>query len=122
MNMKIKALCIALLITVTAPWAPGANLESGFKDPPTEFRPRVWYDWLNGNINKAGVRKDLEDMKRVGIGGLQLRDVNPKYPNGPVRYGTDQWYDCLKYTIQTCSKLGLDFGMNNTPGWSGSGG
>lgn len=130
--MNGKLILVGFVACLTALARPGAaaepadgsttSLESGFHAPPTEARPRVWWDWLNGNVNKAGIRADLEDMKRVGIGGLQLRDINPKFPAGPVRYGTDQWFDCLHYAIATCAELGLDFGMHNTPGWSGSGG
>src|SRR3954471_16596819 len=113
----------AVLACCITPLARAAtDLETGFKNPPTEFRARVWWDWLNGAVNKKAIRADLEDMKRTGVGGLQLRVINPKFPPGPVRYGSDAYYDCLKYTIDTCGELGLDFGMHNTPGWSGSGG
>lgn len=133
MNAKLllKSLALAAAaIVAAAPLAPAAraaeppraDLEAGFRNPPTEYRARVWWDWLNGAVDKKAIRADLEDMKRTGVGGLQLRVINPKFPAGPVRYGTDAYYDALKYTIDTCGELGLDFGMHNTPGWSGSGG
>jgi len=33
-------------------------------------QPRVWWHWMNGNITKEGIRKDLEWMHRAGIGGF----------------------------------------------------
>ncbi|MBA4355295.1 MAG: hypothetical protein C0409_11445, partial [Novosphingobium sp.] len=46
-----------------APAAP--TLEQQFQDPPMEARPRVWWHWMNGNITKDGIAKDLAWMKRV---------------------------------------------------------
>ena len=35
----------------------------------------MWWHWMNGNITKDGIRKDLEWMKRVGIGGFHHFDA-----------------------------------------------
>lgn len=51
-------------------------LEEQFQDPPNSARPRVWWHWMNGNITKDGIAKDLAWMKRVGIGGAQNFDAN----------------------------------------------
>ena len=99
-----------------------ADLEAGFVTPPQDDRPRVWWDWMNGSLTKEGIKADLEDMKTMGIGGFHVRQVDPKFPKGPIIYGTDAWYDYFHYAMQTSADLGLQFGMNNSPGWSGSGG
>lgn len=45
--------------------APAAStLDQQFQDPPMEARPRVWWHWMNGNITKDGIAKDLAWMKR----------------------------------------------------------
>jgi hypothetical protein len=56
------------------------DLKEGFVNPPNEARPRVWWHWLNGNITWDGIKKDLDWMQRVGIGGLQNFDVNFAVP------------------------------------------
>jgi len=53
----------------------GDSLEKGFVDPPNAARPRVWWHWTGGNITKEGITKDLEWMKRAGIGGAQMADI-----------------------------------------------
>lgn len=98
------------------------NLENGFLEPPQQARPLVWWDWLNGSVTKAGIKADLKDMKRAGIGGVQLFDLELYMPEGPVRYGTDQWHEYVQYAIQTADSLGLEFHIMNCPGWSASGG
>ena len=51
------------------------DLEAGFQDPPASAKPRVWWHWMNGNITQEGIRKDLEWMDRIGIGGFQNFDA-----------------------------------------------
>jgi hypothetical protein len=52
------------------------SLRASFANPPGEARPRVWWHWMNGNVTQDGIKKDLDWMKRVGIGGLQNFDAN----------------------------------------------
>jgi hypothetical protein len=56
--------------------APGDAMEQGFKSPPDSARPRTWWHWTGSNITREGITKDLEWMKRAGIGGFQLADVS----------------------------------------------
>ena len=52
------------------------SLYNAFVQPPNQAKPRVWWHWMNGNITKNGIQKDLEWMQRVGIGGFQNFDAN----------------------------------------------
>jgi len=97
-------------------------LEAGFADPPVTARPLGWWHWINGNVTKEGISADLEAAKRTGMGGVQMFDVEIYLPPGPVRYGTDNWYDHVRFAMQKASDLGLEFHVMNTPGWSASGG
>jgi len=63
------------LLALVGAQDPGDALEQGFKNPPDSAKPRTWWHWTNGNITKEGIGKDLEWMKRSGIGGMQLADV-----------------------------------------------
>lgn len=98
------------------------SLEEGFAQPPAEARPLTWWHWINGNVTQEGIRADLEDMKRVGIGGAQMLDVSIYLPPGPVRYGSEAWHEQVQYAIRTADELGLELDLMNAPGWSGSGG
>ncbi|MCH5598404.1 glycosyl hydrolase [Niabella ginsengisoli] len=97
--------------------------ESVFQDPALNiYKPLTWWHWINGNVTKDGIRKDLLDMKHKGIGGVQMFDTHMYLPPGPVRYGSDKWYAHVRFAIKICDSLGLEFYMSNSPGWSGSGG
>ena len=39
--------------------AASDTLAAGFAEPPSSARPRVWWHWMNGNVTKEGIRKDL---------------------------------------------------------------
>lgn len=106
----------------TASASPGADLEAGFDNPPLEARPLGWWHWINGNVTKEGIRADLENMQQIGMGGVQVLDVEIYMPEGPVRYGTDNWHEHIQYAIETAHELGLELHMGNAPGWSASGG
>src|SRR5688572_10571430 len=84
--------------------AEAGRLEAGFVDPPREARPLGWWHWINGNVTKAGIRADLEAAKRAGMGGVQMFDVEIYMPPGPVRYGTDRWFDHVRYAMETAQE------------------
>ena len=114
------ALVVAAIGALRA--APADSLAAGFAAPPPAARPLVWWHWVNGNVTKHGIEADLADMKRVGIAGVQMFDVSIYLPAGPVRYGTELWHEHVQHAIATAEKLGLEFYLMNTPGWSASGG
>ncbi|OAM91813.1 glycosyl hydrolase [Termitidicoccus mucosus] len=108
--------------SLSALFSASADLESGFASPPLSARPLGWWHWANGNVTKEGIDADLEAMKRAGMGGVQMFDVEIYMPPGPVRYGTENWFDHVTHAIRKADALGLEFHLMNTPGWSASGG
>ncbi|MBI5768086.1 MAG: hypothetical protein HZA93_09840 [Verrucomicrobia bacterium] len=111
-----------LVLAAVTPATAADTLEAGFAAPPPAARPLVWWHWINGNVTKHGIEADLADMKRVGIAGVQMFDASIYLPPGPVRYGTDTWHEHVQHAIATADRLGLEFHLMNTPGWSASGG
>ena len=51
-------------------------LKDGFENPPSHVRPQIWWHWMNGNITKDGIRKDIEWFKRIGLGGFHVFDAS----------------------------------------------
>ena len=98
------------------------SLEKGFINPPDSAKPWVYWFWLNGNLSKDGVTADLEAMKRAGIGGALIMEVDAGTPKGAYLFGSPEWRDLFKFMLQEASRLGLKVNMNNDAGWCGSGG
>ncbi len=105
--------------------ATGDALYQGFVAPPPAARPRVWWHWMNGNVTKEGIRRDLEWMKRVGLGGFQNFDASlfgDTVVDKRVAYMTPEWKDAFRYAIELADRLGLETAIAGSPGWSESGG
>ncbi|HEY0865794.1 MAG TPA: glycosyl hydrolase [Fimbriimonas sp.] len=98
------------------------DLRSGFVDPPSSSRPWVYWFWLNGNVNRAGVTADLEAMRRTGIGGVLIMETDQGEPLGPVPFAGDEWRALFRHVVNDGSRLGIQVNMNNDAGWCGSGG
>lgn len=101
------------------------TLQSEFQNPPNAARPRVWWHWMNGNISKTGIRKDLEWMQRVGIGGFQNFDANlftPLVVPKKVEFMKPDWKDAFKFTTELADNMGLEMAIAGSPGWSVTGG
>jgi hypothetical protein len=123
--MKIKLLIamLALCIMACAAPVPVANdLASGFVRPPDSARPWVYWFWLNSNITREGITADLEAMKRVGIGGVLIMEVDQGAPVGPAAFMGAEWRELFKFAVAEAGRLGLEVNMNDDAGWNGSGG
>ena len=105
--------------------ADEAALEAGFRNPPESARPRVWWHWLSGNVAKPGITLDMEWMKAMGIGGLQMFDGDmgaPQIVAHRVAALSPEWLDDVRFAAAEADRLGLEFGMAAAPGWSETGG
>ncbi len=98
------------------------DLERGFRTPPASARPWVYWFWLNGNISSNGITADLEAMKRVGIGGVLIMEVDQGAPVGPADFMGAPWRALFAHVHHEAQRLGLEVNMNNDAGWNGSGG
>ena len=105
--------------------AAGPTLEQQFREPPAGARPRVWWHWMNGNVTKDGIARDLAWMKRVGIGGMQTFDANlqtPQVVDKRLVYMTPEWKDAFRFAAGEADRLGLELAIAASPGWSETGG
>lgn len=118
-----KNLLIAMLVlpmTVSA-----QRLYDGFQNPPQEARPRVWWHWMDGNITKEGVQKDIEWMKRAGIGGFHHFDAGmgmTPVVKKRLPYMSPEWKDCFSHAVCMADSLDMEVAIASCPGWSNTGG
>ena len=100
------------------------SLKRGFATPPASVKPFTWWHWINGNITREGITKDLEWMKAYGIGGAIVFNVGMLGDDVPrkVKFGTDEWWKMADHAIAEADRLGLKIGFHNCDGWSHSGG
>ncbi|MDR1817073.1 MAG: hypothetical protein LBR07_02625 [Puniceicoccales bacterium] len=131
---KIFVSALALLAgAVAAGFAPdvfAANnaavadpLRAGFAAPPDSAKISCYWRWLNGNVTKEAITRDLEGMKKQGFGGAIIYDLgaggdgNAPVPAGP-RYGSPEWRELYKHALHEADRLGLALSLNIMSGWN----
>jgi hypothetical protein len=121
-QIALFPLVACALCSCVAPVGPARPLEKRFADPPDSARPHTWWHWMNGNVTKEGITADLEAMKKEGIGGAQIFNVDCGIPAGPVEFMSPQWRALVKHAVREADRFGIELCMHNCAGWSSSGG
>jgi hypothetical protein len=98
------------------------NLNSDFKSPPNSSKPGVYWYFMDGNISKSGITKDLEAMKTAGIGSVIFLEVNVGIPIGKVDFLSEEWQNLFVFAVHECERLEIEMTLGVGPGWTGSGG
>lgn len=95
-----------------------------FKSPDALYGVDCWWWWLNGNVTKEAITKDLEAMKSRNFYGAMIFDAggheqrgNKDIPAGPL-FGSDEWMDLFVFALDEAKRLGLEIGFNIQSGWN----
>ena len=98
-----------------------------FKHPDRIFYPETWFHFVNGNVSREGITRDLEAIAESGIQGIQFfhgrmnDDVWPGTEE-PIECLTPKWEDLVRHTATAAHRLGMRFSLQTCPGWAMSGG
>ena len=134
--LKFASMMKRLLITILSLccWAAASEtfaqdtdtLYEQFVSPGREYAPRVWWHWMNGNVTREGIRKDLEWMDRSGIGGFHQFNCRLKpedvIVDRRVELFSKEWDAMFAYALDVADSLGLEVSVAASPGWSITGG
>ncbi|MDR6639466.1 glycosyl hydrolase [Paenarthrobacter nitroguajacolicus] len=96
-----------------------------FVDPPASARPRAWWHWMDGNVDEAGIVKDLEWLAASGVGGVQAFNGSmgtPAYVPETVVFRSPAWQSAMRCAADTADRLGLELSVATSAGWSATGG
>ena len=102
-----------------------SDLKEEFQSPPNEARPRVWWHWMNGNVTKEGIQKDLDWMEQTGIGGFQNFDANlftPVEVKKKLVFMESDWKEAFSLATNLAVEKNLEMTIAGSPGWSVTGG
>ncbi len=98
------------------------QLEEAFIDPPDTSKPGVYWYFMDGNLSREEMTKDLESMKEVGISNLIFLEVGIGVPRGPVDFMSEEWQELYVHAVREAERLGIKILLGAGPGWCGSGG
>jgi hypothetical protein len=138
--MKFPTACLLVAVLICGVAAASKSdtdagepsLESVFLQPPPAARPHVMWMWMGCNITKESISKDLEALHDAGFGGTLMfscADTTTPWPGvigrsptpGIVAF-TEPWWHLVRHAALESQRLGMDFGMAGSPGYSTSGG
>jgi hypothetical protein len=117
-------LLFAGFLMAAVPLSAATPLEAGWRNPPSEARLRCYWWWLNGNVDKTSITRDLEQMKAKGYGGAIVIDAdgsnqqrNQAVKAGPLFAGPE-WRVLFKHAVAEAARLKLELSLNITSGWN----
>lgn len=97
-----------------------------FLQPSKSHQMHTWWHWMQGEITKDGITKDLESMKAQGIVQATILNVGllpeKTYQVPKVKFQSDEWYEMFRWALKEANRLGISIGAHNCDGWSSSGG
>ncbi|MBN2762547.1 MAG: hypothetical protein JXR41_05620, partial [Bacteroidales bacterium] len=119
----VKSLFLLITLMIISATGYGQTMEEGFASPPDNTRPGVYWYWINEHISKEGITKDLESLAKLGIGEVYIGNIFIEgLPPGNVKTLSPQWQECMQFAIKEATRLGINIGLFNSPGWGTSGG
>ncbi len=117
------AIALVLLISSVSQASAADSLDEAFANPAEDTKPWCYWYWLNGDISKEGITRDLEQMAEVGIskamiGNVEVTGARP----GKVKILSPAWHELTRHALREAGRVGVEIYMFNGPGWSQSGG
>ena len=98
------------------------GLKETFKNPPESSKPGVYWYFMDGNLSREEMTKDLESMKEAGINNLIFLEVGIGVPRGSVDFMSEEWQELYVHAVREAERLGIRILLGAGPGWCGSGG
>lgn len=123
--MEKRVVAVALIVTaIIVAGAQTRSLDDGFRSPPLAYGIRCWWWWLNGNVTKEAITRDLEEMHAKGFSGACIFDAggadqreNSQVPAGPM-FGTPEWRELYRHALNEAHRLGLELSLSIQSGWN----
>lgn len=124
----ISAFFVVLLLASCTPVADdtirtgsASGLSKVFQTPPDSVKPSGYWWWINGNVDKEAITRDLEEFKDKGIGAVLLISSG-NWPS-PAKFTghpflSDEWRELYKHALREAYRLGIKVDVNIAPGWN----
>jgi hypothetical protein len=118
---RILASFIVLPLLVPAMAVAETPSPQSFRSPPASARPWTYWWWLNSNVTREGITRDLEEMHRQGIQGVLIFNAGGENtPAGP-KFLSPEWNALFKFALSELSRLGMEASVNLCDGWDSGG-
>jgi hypothetical protein len=116
-------LFLLCLFTVVRAQGYAQDLREGFLNPPENARPMMRWWWFGPAVTKTELKKELETMQGVGIGGVEIQPVYPLMLDDEAKgiknlqYLSPEFLDDVGFANKTARALGLRVDITLGSGW-----
>jgi len=111
----------ALLLLPLAATHAADDLEKNFVNPPDSAKPSGYWWWLNANVDKEAITRDMDEFSAKGIGSVLLVSTanwgGPNVVRGPA-FLSDEWRELYKFALKEANRVGIKVDVNLAPGWN----
>lgn len=114
--LLLRVLLFAAFATQAA--AIRADLETAWREPNMEFRPRTRWWWPGNALTNPEIDRELHEMRAQGIGGVEIMSCWRIFSRGNASYLSPQWADRVRHAVRTAGGLGMKVSLTFGPGWS----
>lgn len=122
----ILVTAIAALLCQFAPISdagdtPAGTLSRDFLSPPDSVKPSGYWWWLNGNVDKEAITRDMEEFRAKGMGAVLLVSSGQWGGRMPVKgpaFLSDEWRELFRHALREADRVGIKVDVNIAPGWN----
>lgn len=100
----------------------GGDLYTLFKDPINTSKPFVRWWWNGNRLVKEELLRELDMLKKLGIGGVEINSIRFPETADPLHYKeyewlSDGWMDMLDFTLKAAKERGIICDIIVGSGW-----
>ncbi len=99
------------------------RLTDSFAHPPDDSRILVRWWWFGPAVTKPEIKRELEEMKAAGIGGVEIATLYPLALDDPqtdfhnIAFVSDEHIEALRFAAEEAERLGLRVDITLGSGW-----
>ena len=94
------------------------TIKQNFLNPPPDCWPHTRWWWPGNPMTKEEITWELEQMRNVGIRGVEQITMSPVYEKGNIEYLSDEFMEMVKHTVAEAKRLGMEVSFNfGGPSW-----
>jgi len=118
----VFSLLMGLSVSLAGCSPSNTSLEQVFLNPPDAGKPSGYWWWLNGDVTREAITRDLEQFKAKGLGAVLLvcsGDCSAvPFPFEGPEFLSPEWIGLYKFALQEANRVGLKVDVNIAPGWN----
>ena len=84
------------------------EIKQNFQNPPMDCWPHTRWWWPGNPVDKKEITWELEQMRKVGIRGVEQITMIPVYEKGGVEFMSDDFLEMIKHTVKEAKRLEME--------------